>query len=388
MDNGTPRQPRVLIADDQQHVREALQLLLRTEGMATELASSPDAVMRALCAEPFDLLLMDLNYARDTTSGLEGRELLNRVQAFDASLPVVALTGWATLDLAVELLRTGVRDFVQKPWDNARLMVTIRREIEHGRSRRETTRLHNRELANAQHIQRGLLPDPPPIVGGWTIAADWKPADGVGGDYFDVIPFGPTRFAICIADVVGKGVPAALLMSNLQAVVRGIASDRVAPAEVCAAVNRIMCGKMDGGRFITFFYGVLDTIAEAFTWANAGHPPPIVHYRDGGQELLSEGGMVAGVFPEAAYSDRCIPIHAGDRIVLYTDGITEAENRGDEQFGEERLRGLVNSHARFEPGQLRDAIFDAVSRFCEGPTRDDATVIVLGSAGGPVARPF
>jgi len=376
--------PRVLIAEDQPHVREALRLLLRTEGILSEIASSPDTVMHALGSESFDLLLMDLNYARDTTSGREGLDLLTRVQALDRSLPVVAMTGWPTLDLAVEAMRTGVRDFVQKPWENAQLIKTIRREIDRGRAERSLTRLHGRELEDAQHIQRGLLPQAIPSVHGWTIAADWKPANGLGGDYFDLIPFSQTRLGVCIADVVGKGLSAALLMSNLQGVVRAIASEHVPPADVCTKVNRVMSGKMDGGRFITFFYGVLDTAAGLFSWSNAGHNPGVIQHSDGSQDVLCEGGMVLGVFPDAFYIQRSLPVDPGDRIVLYTDGITEAEGPDDEGYGDERLRDLIAARGALHAAPLRDAIFSTVSEFCRGHFRDDATVIVL--AGSSATR--
>jgi len=373
----TTEPPIVLIADDQPHVRDALRLLLRTEGFRTAVASSPETVIHALSTAPFDLLLMDLNYARDTTSGREGLELLSRVRALDSLLPVVAMTGWATLDLAVEAMRTGVCDLVQKPWENARLMRTIRREIEEGRLRRTTSRLQTRELATAEHIQRGLLPHDAAHIQGWTIAADWKPANGVGGDYFDIIPFSPTRVGICIADVVGKGLSAALLMSNLQAVVRAIASEETAPADVCAKINRVMCGKMDEGRFITAFYGLLDSTAGTLTWSNAGHNPPIVHHRDGTREVLAEGGMVVGVFPDAIYAQNSMSLSSGDRIVLYTDGITEAEGADDVEFGQDRLAAVIAANATLDAFSLRDAISDEVSSFCQGHFRDDATIIVL-----------
>ena len=355
--------------------------------MHAEVASSPDLVISALQGPRFDLLLMDLNYARDTTSGREGLDLVSRVLAVDESLPVVAMTGWATLDLAVEAMRCGVRDFVCKPWDNAHLMTTIRREIEKGRQLRSESHQRSRELESAHHVQRGLLPRAVPQIEGWSISADWKPADGVGGDYFDLIPFGPARMAICIADVMGKGVSAGLIMSNLQAVVRAIATEHTAPADVCARVNRAMCGKLDEGRFITFSYCLLDAAAVTLTWCNAGHCPALLVHADGTHELLSEGGMVIGVFEHALFSQHQTDVAVGDRIVLYTDGITEAEDDRQNEFGVERLAALAASQPTGEPAALRNAIFDAVARFASGHFRDDATVIVLSSNGLPGQRP-
>ncbi len=130
-------QPRILIADDQPDLIDALRLLLKTEGMEIESATSPEAALAAVRSRAFDLLLMDLNYTGDTTSGREGIDLLSRIQAHDQTLPVIVMTGWGSVDLAVEAMRRGVRDFVQKPWDNGHLVATLRTEIELGRERRQ-----------------------------------------------------------------------------------------------------------------------------------------------------------------------------------------------------------------------------------------------------------
>ena len=128
--------PRTLIADDQPDVLAALRLLLKSEGYQTEAANSPKAVLDAVKERDFDVVLMDLNYARDTTSGKEGLDLISRIQAEDNSLPIVVMTAWGTVDLAVEAMRRGVRDFVQKPWENSRLLHVLRTQIEQGRTRR------------------------------------------------------------------------------------------------------------------------------------------------------------------------------------------------------------------------------------------------------------
>jgi len=137
----TEATPRVLVADDQSDVREALRLLLKAEGITTELASSPEAVLSALELREFDVLLIDLNYARDTTSGKEGLDLLSRIQAIDSTLPVVVMTAWGSIELAVEAMRRGARDFVQKPWENSRLLSILRTQVELSRALRRSQRL-------------------------------------------------------------------------------------------------------------------------------------------------------------------------------------------------------------------------------------------------------
>src|SRR5437763_6239506 len=133
--------PRILVADDQADVRESLRLLLKGEGYRIDTVASPEAVMEELASEEFDILLIDLNYSRDTTSGEEGLALLSRIQALDSTLPVVVMTAWGSVNVAVEAMRRGARDFIQKPWDNTRLLSILRRQTEFGNVLRRGQRL-------------------------------------------------------------------------------------------------------------------------------------------------------------------------------------------------------------------------------------------------------
>ena len=370
--------PRILIADDQPDLIDALRLLLKGQGIETDAVTSPDAAIAALETRPFDLLLMDLNYTGDTTSGREGIDLLSRVQALDHLLPVVVMTGWGNVDIAVEAMRHGVRDFVQKPWDNAQLLATLRSEIEGGRARRRRDASDRRELAEALKIQQRLLPQQVPQIDGCELAASWQPASGVGGDCFDTLRFGETRLALSIADVVGKGIPAALLMSNLQAAVRAFASDAVEPRDLCQRVNRILCGNIAEGRFISFFYCLVDAAAGTLVYTNAGHYFPMLVHADGSFARLDVGGPVLGVLPDADYQQAPVALTPGDRLVLFTDGLTEARSPADEEFGEERLLKAALEHRGCSAPALQARLADAVASFTEGRLQDDATLIVLG----------
>src|SRR5262249_16751829 len=153
--------PRTLIADDQPDVLAALRLLLKTEGFQIEAVTSPGAVLEAIKTRPFDLVLMDLNYARDTTSGREGLDLLAQIRGVDRTLPVVVMTAWSSVELAVEAMREGSGDFIQKPWDNSELLAVLRRQLAIGESmRREASLVETRERENreAREIQRRLMP--------------------------------------------------------------------------------------------------------------------------------------------------------------------------------------------------------------------------------------
>ncbi len=377
-------QPRILIADDQHDLLDALRLLLKGADIAMDAVTSPDAVLDAVARGTYDLLLMDLNYTGDTTSGREGIDLLARVQQQDSLLPVVVMTGWGSVDLAVETMRHGVCDFVQKPWDNQQLLNTLRAEIDKGRARRQAQLREARELDEARRIQRKLLPATLPQIDGCELAASWQPAAGVGGDCFDAIAFGASRLGLSIADVVGKGIPAALLMSNLQAAVRAFATEATAPGELCHQVNRILCGNIAEGRFISFFYCTVDTDLGVLTYANAGHYPAILVRVDGSVERLSTGGPVLGVFADASYDQRQISIARGDRLILFTDGITEVRPAGIDpqdprhvEFGEDALIALANDHRSCSAPALQARLSAAVSAFAGGTFQDDATLIVL-----------
>src|SRR3984957_12257301 len=387
-------QPRILIADDQPDVLEALRVLLKNHGYKCELASSPAAIIEAITAREFDLILMDLNYARDTTSGREGLDVLARVRESANEASIVVMTGWATVNLAVEVMQRCVGDFVEKPWSNVKLLAILREQIELGRVRRKAredaaggSREHQkikgqndrqaRELEEARAIQEGFLPKSIPQMAGYEISGTWQPARIVGGDYFDVIAFGGDAMGLCIADVAGKGMPAAMLMSNLQAAVRGLASGEIMPDGLCSRLNALIYQNIRSDRFVTFFYAHLDRGSRELRYANAGHNAPIVVHRDGSHERLEEGGGVLGVFAIQPYSMSVVKLEAGDRVVLFTDGVTEACVPNGEEFGEARLLRLVEENRSESAQEVQKIILKAAGEFSEGNWHDDATVLVL-----------
>jgi sigma-B regulation protein RsbU (phosphoserine phosphatase) len=387
-------QPRILIADDQQDVLDALRLLLKGHGYSIETVNSPADLLSAVARQDFDILLIDLNYARDTTSGREGLDVLSRLKEIEDAPPIVAMTGWATVGLAVEAMQYGVSEFVEKPWTNTRLLEILKKQIGLGRERRESRRraaeelrareealLHlqeqEREVAEAKAIQEKLLPREIPQMPGYEIASAWQSAGVVGGDYFDILPLGEETLVLCIADVSGKGMPAALLMSNLQAAVRGLSSLSLAPNLLCSRLNSIVYRNTDSDRFITFFYAQLEGATRRLTYVNAGHNAPFVVRSDGSHERLREGGAVLGVFATRNYEMGSAQLSPGDRVILFTDGVTEACNPAGEEFGEARLLCLLQEQHSLSADGLQAKILAAVAEFSGGRWQDDATLVVL-----------
>ena len=367
---------RILVADDQAEVREALSLLLKMD-YDVEVVASPAALLAALDRRPFDLVLMDLNYARGTTSGQEGLDLLPAIRARDARLPVVVMTAWATVDLAIEGLRHRVGDFVRKPWDNGQLLATVRAQVLAARARRAAERLHERELAAAREIQAALLPRQLPSAPGLGVAAAWQPAAGLGGDHYDVFEVQPGRIAMCVADVAGKGMAAALLMSNLQAAVRALAAEGWTPGELCGHLRRVMAPRLTDEKFVTLVYLVLDATTRRLSYANAGHNAPILARKDGTYARLESGGPVIAGVVAGRYTEEHLALRPGDRLVLFTDGVSELPGATGEELGEPRLVELVLSHRHLDASALKDRLLDAARAFGGGSFVDDATLLVL-----------
>ena len=380
---------RVLVADDQTDVLEALRLLLKGEGYELEMVNSPAALLAALSRRSFDLLLMDLNYARDTTSGQEGLDLLSQIHQLDDMLPIVAMTAWGSVELAVEIMREGVRDFVLKPWNNGRLLNIVRNEIEKGQSARAARKNqahgvgdnHSHEDGDweeAQRTQLGFLPKEIPQIPGCEFSGAWLPVHGIGGDYFDVLRLDANRFALCVADVAGKGIAAALLMSNLQATVRGLAAQNLDPAELTGRLNGLVGENTAPDRFITFFYAVFDAATHDLVYTNAGHNAPIVVSRGGEIARLGCGGPAMGISSKESYEQTTVHLADGDRLILFTDGITEAaDSRDEEEFGEERLLEILRESRALRAAKMQSSVLARVAKFTGDKFQDDATLVVL-----------
>ncbi len=245
-----------------------------------------------------------------------------------------------------------------------------------------TTREHlDGELAQARQLQRSSLPRELPRMPGVSIAAHWEPAREVSGDAYDAFALAPDRLLVCIGDVVGKGLPAAFLMSNLQAAVRAVAQSTDSPAEVCRRVRAVLEGSLSGGRFVTFFCVTVTATENGgleLRAANAGHNLPLLLGADGSYRWLSPGGpAMTRILAAQGYDDLVLSLRRGDRLVLYTDGVVEAMSPSGELFGDERMAGFLAGVVSGSAEALKERLLAAVLDHTAGILHDDLTIVVV-----------
>ena len=364
---------RVLVCDDQPDVLEALRLLLKGQGCQAVTVDSPGALLRTVRGESFDLILADLNYTRDTTSGVEGLDLLASLEAQGNATPVVVMTAWGSVDLAVEAMRRGACDFIQKPWDNERVMMVVRKQVDSIRKRKS-------ELEIAANVQQKLFPHEVHRLLTVDYAGHCVAAREVGGDYYDFLDAGDRTVGFVLGDVSGKGVPAALLMANLQACFRSQEPRALLqPAHVLETVNRHFFDSTAAERFATLFFGIYNDRTRLLHYVNCGHVPPLLLRASGLMETLDPTATPIGAFRHWSCTEREVALSAGDTLLIYSDGVTEAESPNGEDFGDERLvRCLRQTHGT-SAKSLVHCIVESVTEFSHGSRYDDVTVVAVKS---------
>ncbi len=235
-----------------------------------------------------------------------------------------------------------------------------------------------KELAVAKKIQETLFPKNFPVIPAVEIAAINLPCREIGGDYYDLIKIDEEKLGVAIADVSGKGIPASLLMSNLQACLRTLSRENLSVTEITSRINNIICENTDEYQYITFFYSEIDTKNNRITFCNAGHNPPILLKKDGSEILLKDGGMVLGWMQNVIYKKQEMEIESGDQIIFYTDGVTEAVNKEDEAFEEWRLMKIIKEKANNPPKIIIDEIINEIRIHIAGYHNiDDLTLVVI-----------
>ncbi len=243
------------------------------------------------------------------------------------------------------------------------------------------------DLEVARQIQFGLLPFEPFDRDGIRIATVMRPANTVGGDYFDLIDLGAGRLAVVVGDVAGKGMPAALLMALVQGSLRTLISAGFRGLELVVKLNAHLCANIPSNRLITFFYGELDPASGEILYLNCGHNPPFLLAPGERPRRVAATAMALGITTDTDFSGERLTLRPGERLVLYTDGVTEAENARDEEFGEERLTGWLEANHEEPARRLIDGVVAEVLRHCgRMRPRDDMTLMCVERSFSPAGH--
>jgi sigma-B regulation protein RsbU (phosphoserine phosphatase) len=235
-----------------------------------------------------------------------------------------------------------------------------------------------RELQMAYRVQSSLIPDQVPQIPGWEFAASWQPAREVSGDYYDFISLGCGKLGLVIADVTGKGMPAALFMALTRSIVRASLDQVYSPVEGISKANRLICTDSTSSMPVTLFFGQLDTNTGELTYVNAGHNPPL-HYRANPDEFtaLTRTGMFLGFDDQVVYQQMTVRLHPGDFIICYTDGVPDAINAKKETFGIDRFNAILKEHRNTPVNEILAAIEKAIQSFITPTTPyDDVTLLI------------
>lgn len=363
---------KVLVVDDQEDVRQALRLLLKGSGYKTEEVSSPNAALASAAYGDHDLIVVDMNYTWDTTSGEEGLRLLDRLHAQRPDVPVIAMTGWSTIELAVEAMHHGACDFIPKPWDNRHFLSVVKKHLD---ATPQEQKSRDAELAIARKVQRTLLPGPHASLCGLECECASLPAGDVSGDLYDFLAIDSETMAFLVGDVCGKGIGAALLVANLQATLRSLEDLLREPSKLMDRVNRLFFECTRPEHFATLFYGVYEARSCRVRYINCGHPAPVLLRQDHSFELLQPTSTVLGAFKAGGFQEATVELRPGDQLVVYSDGFSEA-NAEDESgtWGIEAIRRLGSIKSDGLAGALAH---EAASL---GPRLDDITVMQLRQA--------
>jgi sigma-B regulation protein RsbU (phosphoserine phosphatase) len=370
--------PNILIADDQYEILLALKLLLKQEGFQTVMASSPEAVVEEAQRTPFDLILIDLNYTRDTTSGREGLDLITRLRQMPHVPPVIVMTAWSTVPLAVEAMRLGAVDFIEKPWDNTRLLSLLKQHLSPNERRPQAGLTAAADLEIARSVQNRLLPQEWPPLKTLDYAVKYQPAGVVGGDYYDFLPSGEGALTFVVADVSGKGISAAILMATIQSFFRSReASEFWDLAELISTLNTLFLQSSPAEQYATLFVMRYAEDTRRAEWINCGHTPPLLCKRGKPMEELAPTSTVLGMFAGWTGEVKTCTIDAGDTLLIFSDGLIEAANEQHEEFGSDRLEAGWDGWKSLPARDMVQAIGNAIRDHSHGPLSDDLTILAL-----------
>ena len=376
---------KILVVDDEVDLEQLMLQQMRREirrgHYSFEFAHNGAEALERLREEPdFDIVLSDINMPV-----MDGLTMLEQIPDVNPNIRAVMVSAYGDMENIRTAMNRGAFDFVTKPIDFGDLKVTVERTVENLMLWREALSSRDKlvavqhELGVAQSMQQNILPQTFPTTENYDVYAHMVAARSVGGDFYDVYDLGNGKLGVVIADVSDKGVPAAMFMMASRTLLKACAFCSVSPSQVLGQVNQMLSENNDAMTFVTLLYGIYDPETKDFTYSNAGHNFPIVVRPGPKVELLeSTGGIALGIEGEFPFQEETTTLEPGSMIVLYTDGVSEAEREDGEMFEMERFGQIFKDNSYESAQQATDAVFDAVHDFVgDSPQSDDITCLVL-----------
>ena len=379
------RPRKILVVDDEPDLERLMRQRMRREVRAGQYEFSFardgfEALERLHEDREIEMVLSDINMP-----GMDGLTLLDQIPKVDPNIRAVIVSAYGDMQNIRTAMNRGAFDFVTKPIDFNDLKVTIDKTLSHLALLRDALETRDRlvalqnELDVASRMQQSILPTVFPKTPGYQVFGNMEPAREVGGDFFDVINLEGGRIGLTIADVSGKGVPAALFMMSSRTLMKGSTIGVSEPGNVLEEVNNLLEADNEAAMFVTLFYAVLDPETGTLLYANGGHNPPLVVHPGGASTVLPmTGGMALGVMSGLSYRQDAATLQPGDIAILYTDGVTEAMNARDEEFGLDRLQAVFAERQPDNAQEVSLAVFEAVHEFAGAtPQSDDITCLIV-----------
>ena len=376
---------RILVVDDEPDLEPLMLQRMRRDIRSGRYKfvfaqNGVEALEKLRQENDIDMVLSDINMPQ-----MDGLTLLEQIPKVDPNIRSVIISAYGDMKNIRTAMNRGAFDFVTKPVDFEDLQVTIDRTLRNMAEWREALQSRDRlvalqnELDVARGMQQSILPTRFPKNPSYAVYGKMQPARNVGGDFFDVMYLNDGRVGLAVADVSDKGVPAALFMMSSRTLLKGAAIGVGLPGEVLREVNDLLIEDNEGGMFVTLLYAVYDPSSRELTYANGGHNSPLVVHPDGTSALFPlTDGIALGIAPDLSYKQNTVTLSPGDSVIFYTDGVTEAMNSEEEEFGLDPLSEFFRTNPPENPEETTAAVFDAVNAFAgEMAQSDDITCLVL-----------
>jgi sigma-B regulation protein RsbU (phosphoserine phosphatase) len=376
----------ILIVDDTPANLRLLAQMLSERGYIVRAVTSGARALESIQVTPPNLILLDIRMPE-----MNGYEVCKHIKEDPQTtdIPIIFISSLSEIEDKVQGFNVGGVDYITKPFQFEEVLARVETHLSLRRLQKQledANKKFERELALAGNLQSSFFPEEPPNIPGWELSVTLKPARETSGDFYDVYTLPNGKLGILVADVVDKGAAAALYMALSWTLIRTYAAEYPEePDRVLSSVNQRIISDTDSSRFVTVFYGVLDPSTGSFSYCNAGHNPPyLIRSQNGnGTERLTKTGLLLGMFDDERWGMESVRLDPGDVLVLYTDGVTEAQNAEGDFFGRERLVKVVKKKSRDSAKDVREGILGKISKFVgEAPQMDDIALVVVARKSG------